>query len=185
MPASKCILYKAIVFRQISPCLLLTLHLQLICLRIVDRGVLALTGHSGRYENVIHPSSTGMSTLLFYCTVHIKGVTQLRFFCLRAILQLSSSLSRIRKVRDIMAPYLSAVMACCWLPRDGLGRFLGFTAGSLVQLGWEFQGTQEQHAVTVGSRVCTQREPQLCSPFNRVTQCALQSTLPSLYHFHG
>lgn len=93
-------------------------------LRIVDGGVLALTGGCGRYGSVIHPSSSGMSTLLFYCTVQITGVTQLRLLSLRAILCLSSALSRIRKVRDIMTPYRSAVMACCWISRDGPVRFL-------------------------------------------------------------
>lgn len=51
-------------------------------LRIVDWGVLALTGGCGRYERVIQPSSTGWSALPFYCTVQIKGVTRLRFFFL-------------------------------------------------------------------------------------------------------
>lgn len=90
--------------------------------RIVDRGVLVLTSGSGRYGSVIHPSSTGMCMLPFYSTVQIKGVVQLGIFLLRVILWLSSSLCGIRKVRDILAPYLYAVMACCWLARDGLGK---------------------------------------------------------------
>lgn len=72
--------------------------------RIVDRVVFALTGGCGRYADVIcnHPSSTGMSTLPFYCTVQIKGVKQLRIFPPASImLWLSSSPSRIRKVGDI------------------------------------------------------------------------------------
>lgn len=100
----------------------------------------------------------------------------------RAVLWLSSSLSRIRKVRDVVTSYLSAR---CRLTGGGRGKFSpssetpGFTTGSLAQQGREFQGTQEQRAVSVASRVCTQRDPQFCSPFNRVAQRALWSTVAS------
>lgn len=94
-------------------------------LRIVDSGVLALTGGCGRYADVIHPSSTGMATLPFYCTVQIKGVKQLRFFPLQPA-SCTSALHPclgLGRLETFMAPYLLAVMACCWLARDGLGRF--------------------------------------------------------------
>lgn len=127
MPSHKCIPYKTIVLGQISPCLLFTLHLWLICLCDGSEDCWQRHFSSDWWLWEIWECNPPKlywyvhTAILLYCPDQRCHIA--KNFFLRAILWLSSSLSRIRKVGDIMTPYLSAVMACCWLARDGLGRF--------------------------------------------------------------
>lgn len=91
-------------------------------LKIVDKGVSALAGACGRYVVVIHPSSTGMSTVLL-CPDQ-RCFTAIFFFFLSPA-SCSGFLHPCLGLggwQIFMAPYLLTLMACCMLARDGLGK---------------------------------------------------------------
>jgi len=93
-------------------------------LRIVDRGVFGPTGGYVRYADVIcNPPKLCWyvpAAFLQYCP---DQRCQAAIFSIPAsiILWLSHPCLGLRRLETFMAPYLSAVMARCWLARDGRG----------------------------------------------------------------